>query len=87
MRAEEEVAEAEDGEGVLVEVQPWPPATPHLLRERVGKAEVVEDEDEAEVAAEAAVVGTETELSRKDRDLQSHNRHHNPVVLASLVVA
>jgi hypothetical protein len=69
MRAEEEVAEAEDVEGALVEVQLWPPARAHLLRERVERAEAVEVGDEAEVAAEAAVVGTETELSRKDRDL------------------
>jgi hypothetical protein len=87
MRAEEEVPEAEDVERALVEVQLWPPATAHLLRERVVRPEAVEVEDEAEVAAEAVVAGTETELSRKDRDLQSHNRHHNPVVLASLVVA
>jgi hypothetical protein len=87
MRAEEEVAEAEAVEEALAEVQLRPPVTAHLLHERVVKAEVVEVEDEAEVVVEAVVAGTETELSRKDRDLQSHNRHHNPMVLASLVVA
>jgi hypothetical protein len=87
MRAGEEAPEAEDVEVALVEVQRRPPATAHLLRERVEKAEVVEVEDKAEVAAEAEVVGTETELSRKDRDPQHHKRHHNPVALAFLVVA
>lgn len=55
------------------------------MRARAGTAEVVEAGDEVEVVAEA--VGTETEPSRKDRDLRPRNLHHNPVAQASLVVA
>jgi len=81
--AEEEVAGVEDVEEALVEVQLW---TAQLLRETVEKAEVVEDGDEAG-AVVAEGVEEETELSRKDKDQQTYNRHHNLVAQASLVVA
>jgi hypothetical protein len=81
--AEEEVAEVEDVEEALVEVQL---RIAQLLRETVEKAEVVEDEDEAGVVV-AEGVEEETELSRKDKDQQTYNQHHNPVAQASLVVA
>ena len=41
--------------------------------------------EKAEVVGEAVETGTE--LSRMDKDLPSHNLHHNLVELASLVVA
>ena len=72
----------------LVEVQPWAPGTVQLLRKTVEREEVVEDGDEAGVVVEVAEgVEGETELSRKDKDQRIRNLHHNPVVLASLVVA
>jgi len=85
---EEEVAEAGDVAEVLVEAHLWAPGTVQLPRATVEREEV-EDGDEAGVVVEAVAegVGEETELSRKDRDQQTHNLHHNPVVLASLVVA
>jgi hypothetical protein len=89
MPAEEEVAEVEAVVVVLAEAQLWPQATAQPLRETLERAEVVEDEDEAGVVVVVVVedaVG-ETELSRKDRDQQTHNLHHNPVAQASLVVA
>jgi hypothetical protein len=89
MPAEEEVAEVEAVVVALAEAQLWPQATAQPLRETLERAEVVEDEDEAGVVVVVVVedaVG-ETELSRKDRDQQTHNLHHNPVAQASLVVA
>lgn len=88
MRAEEEEAEARDEAEALVEVQPWAPETARLLRKMVERGEVVEDGDEAGVVVEVAEGGEEeTELSRKVKGQQTLNLHHNPVVLASLVVA
>lgn len=59
-----------------------------LLRKTVEREEVVEDGDEAGAVVEVAEgVEEETEPSRKDKDQQTRNLHHNPVVLASLVVA
>jgi hypothetical protein len=90
MPAEEEVAEVEAVVVALAEAQLWPQATAQPLRETLERAEVVEDEDEAGVVVVVVVVEDavgETELSRKDRDQQTHNLHHNPVAQASLVVA
>ena len=71
----------------LVEVQPWAPGTAQLLRKTVERGEVVEDGDVAGVVVEVAEDGEEeTELSRKVKVQQTHSLH-NPVVLASLVVA
>jgi hypothetical protein len=54
----------------------------------VERGEVVEDGDEAGVVVEVAEgAEEETELSRKVKGQQTPNLHHNPVVLASLVVA
>lgn len=72
----------------LVEVQPWALATAQLLRKTAERQEVVEDGDEAGVVAEVAEgVGEETELSRKVKGQRTRNLQHNPVALASLVVA
>ena len=72
----------------LVEVQPWAPGTVRLLRKTAEREEVVEDGDVAGVVVEVAEDGEEeTELSRKVKGQQTPNPHHNPVVLASLVVA
>lgn len=81
------MAEAEDVVEALVEAHLQVPATVLLLRETPGRGAVVEDEEKAGVVVVAEGVEEETEPSRKDRDRQTHNPHHNPVALASLVVA
>ena len=87
-RAEEEEAGARVVAEALVEVQPWALATAQLLRKTAERQEVVEDGDEAGVVVEVAEgAEEETELSRKVKGQQTPNLHHNPVVLASLVVA
>jgi hypothetical protein len=84
----EEVAGARDVAEALVEVQLWAPGMAELLRKTAERVVVVEDEDEAGVVVEVAEgVEEETELSRKDKDQRIRNLHHNPVVLAFLVVA
>ena len=81
---EEEAAGARDVAEALVEVQPWAPETAQRLRKTAERGEVVEAGVVVEVAEGAE---EETELSRKVKGQQTPNPHHNPVVLASLVVA
>ena len=72
----------------LLEEGLWDPGMVQLLRKTAEREEVVEDVDEAGVVVEVAEgLGEETELSRKVKDQRIRNLHHNPVVLASLVVA
>lgn len=85
-RDQEQVAEVEVEVAALVAAQTWLLATVQALRERAEKAVEVEAVVKAAEVVEE-VVGIETELSRKDRDLHTHNLHRNPVALASLVVA
>jgi hypothetical protein len=69
----------------LGEVQLQPPATTQALRGREEREVVAVAADEAADVVED--VGIATELSRKHKDLRPYNLRHNPVAVASLVVA